>query len=267
MKKESENILWFSDINKNSIPEVGGKGANLGEMFNIKLPIPNGFCVTAQAYRTFLEKTKIEGDISTLLKNLNVENTNQLDNISYKIRELIVESNIPKKIEEEIIENYSNLDVDSSLLRSGGALDLIKSGRGNAFVAVRSSATAEDLPEASFAGQQATFLNVKGNKALIESVKNCWASLFTSRAIYYRESNNFEHMKVYISVVIHKMVNGDVSGVMFTANPTNNDSSEIMIEGSYGVGETIVSGEVNPDNFIVDKESLKIKEKRIRNKL
>ncbi|MBS3150445.1 phosphoenolpyruvate synthase [Candidatus Woesearchaeota archaeon] len=266
MKREEENILWFSDLSKDSIPEVGGKGANLGEMFNIKLPIPNGFCVTVSAYQTFLDATGIKSRISNLLKNLDVENTDSLNEVSYKIRELIVKSSMPKNIEKEIIENYGNLDVNPSLLKSGGALDFIKSGRGNAFVAVRSSATAEDLLEASFAGQQATFLNVIGNKALIEAVKNCWASLFTSRAIYYRENNNFDHMKVYISVVIHKMVNGDVSGVMFTANPSTNNENEIMIEGSYGVGETIVSGQVNPDNFILDKESLAVKERKIKHK-
>src|SRR3989338_2474036 len=152
MKREEENILWFSDLSKDSIPEVGGKGANLGEMFNIKLPIPNGFCVTVSAYQTFIDATGIKSRISNLLKNLDVENTDSLNEVSYKIRELIVKSSMPKNIEKEIIENYGNLDVNPSLLKSGGALDFIKSGRGNAFVAVRSSAPAEDLLAASFAG-------------------------------------------------------------------------------------------------------------------
>src|SRR3989344_8697396 len=260
MKREEENILWFSDLSKDSIPEVGGKGANLGEMFNIKLPIPNGFCVTVSAYQTFLDATGIKSRISNLLKNLDVENTDSLNEVSYKIRELIVKSSMPKNIEKEIIENYGNLDVNPSLLKSGGALDFIKSGRGNAFVAVRSSATAEDLLQASFAGQQATFLNVKGKTYLLQAVKDCWASLYTGRAIYYRQKNNFPHEKVALCVVVQKQVNSEKSGIMFSINPATNNEGEIVIEAVYGLGEAVVSGSVSPNTYIVDKETEKIKE-------
>ena len=267
MKKESEFILWFSDINMDSLPKVGGKAASLGEMFNIKLPIPNGFCVTAYAYEHFLEKTNIKTRISRLLKNINVEETENLEETAQKVQDIILEQEMPIEIKKEILESYEVMNIDSGLANAGqSALNLIKAGRDLPYVAVRSSATAEDLPEASFAGQQATFLNVKGTKNVIEAVKKCWASLFTARAIYYRTKNNFDHMKVYLCAIVHRMINGDVSGVMFTANPTTNDESEIMIEASYGVGETIVSGSVNPDNYLVNKEDLFIKEIKIHKK-
>src|SRR3989344_367227 len=267
MKKESEFILWFSDINMESLPQVGGKAASLGEMFNMKLPIPNGFCITAEGYQYFLDETNIKNKIAKLLENLDVENTDVLEETAKKIQELIVKQEIPIRIKNSILESYELMNVSPDLLDTNGtALSFIKAGRDLPYVAVRSSATAEDLPQASFAGQQETFLNVKGNKNLLESIKKCWASLFTARAIYYRTKNNFDHMKVYLCVIVHKMINGDVSGVMFTANPTNNDESEIMIEASYGVGETIVSGSVNPDNYMVDKSSLEIKSIKVHKK-
>src|SRR3989344_2806362 len=213
MKKESEFILWFSDINMDSLPRVGGKAASLGEMFNIKLPIPNGFCITSEAYTYFIEKTDIKIKIARLLKNLDVEDTTSLEETAKKIQELIINQEIPSRIKIPITESYELMNVSPHLINSGdSALNLIKTGRDAAYVAVRSSATAEDLPQASFAGQQATFLNVKGNKNVLEAVKECWASLFTARAIYYRTKNNFDHMKVYLCVIIHKMINGDVSG-------------------------------------------------------
>ena len=267
MKKEGEFILWFNEISMNSLPKVGGKAASLGEMFNIKLPIPNGFCVTADAYSYFLEETNIKNKIAKLLDNLDVEDTSKLEETADKIQELMIKQEVPHKIKNVITESYELMNIDPSLVNTGNsALSYIKAGRDSPYVAVRSSATAEDLPNASFAGQQATFLNVKGNKNVLEAVKKCWASLFTARAIYYRTKNNFDHMKVYLCTIVHKMINGDVSGVMFTANPATNDESEIMIEGSYGVGEAVVSGEVNPDNFIVDKETLEIKSFKIHKK-
>jgi len=267
MKKESELILWFNEISMNSLPKVGGKAASLGEMFNIKLPIPNGFCITADAYSYFLEETNIKTKIAKLLKDIDVENTSELEEIADKIQELIIKQEIPYRIKTAITEAYDLMNVSPELIKQNhSALSYIKAGRDSPYVAVRSSATAEDLPNASFAGQQATFLNVKGNKNVLESVKKCWASLFTARAIYYRNKNNFDHMKVYLCAIVHKMINGDVSGVMFTANPATNNENEIMIEGSYGVGESVVSGEVNPDNFIVDKETLEIKSFKINKK-
>jgi pyruvate, water dikinase len=232
------NILWFKEIRKNDISKVGGKGANLGEMFNNKIPIPDGFCVTAQAYEKFIEFNGIKDEIKQLL-DIDIENTNQLQNASEKINELILKSQIPIDIKNDIIKAYSNL---------------------NCFVAVRSSATAEDLPTASFAGQQATYLNVKGKENIVKYVQNCWASLFTARAIYYRETNKFDHMSVLISVVVQKMVNSDSAGVMFTVHPVTNNRNEMIIEGSFGLGELVVSGSVTPDSYIVTKKPLEIKD-------
>jgi pyruvate, water dikinase len=232
------NILWFNQIRKEDISKVGGKGANLGEMFNSKIPVPNGFCVTAKAYEKFIEFNGIKDEIKQLL-NIDFENTNELQNASEKINELILKSQIPIDIKNDIINAYSNL---------------------NCFVAVRSSATAEDLPTASFAGQQATFLNVKGEKNIVNYVQQCWASLFTARAIYYRETNKFDHMQVLISVVVQKMVNSDSAGVMFTVHPVTNNRNEMIIEGSFGLGELVVSGSVTPDSYIVTKKPFEIKD-------
>jgi len=260
------NILWFKGISKDNIPQVGGKGANLGEMYNSGFPIPPGFCVTAQAYEDFITTTGIKDQIYRLLENLNVEDTVALRETSKKIGEIILQTPVPGRIKEDIIEAYENMNIDEEIFKSGNAqaLDIIKrTGREPPFVAVRSSATAEDLPEASFAGQQATFLNIKGANALIKSVQKCWASLFTARAIYYRVKNNFPHEKVLIAVVVQKMVNSDKSGVIFSINPVTNNESEIMIEAGFGLGEAVVSGAINPDQYIIDKGTEHIKSKKV----
>ena len=238
-------IAWFESINKKDILLVGGKGANLGEMFN-KFPIPNGFCVTVNAYKKFLKENNLESKIFPLLAKLDIENTKELEKASKTIQSLIIKAKIPNDVKEEIVSSYRKLK--------------------EKFIAVRSSATAEDLPTASFAGQQATFLNVKGEKSLIEAVKKCWASLFTARAIYYRVVNNFKHEKVLIAVVVQEMINAEKAGVMFSANPVSRDKNEVIIEASFGLGEAVVSGQVNPDCYIVDKKSLKIKEMKINEK-
>jgi len=251
-------IAWFKDLNKDSIPTAGGKGANLGEMFNLGLPVPRGFVVTAQTYKEFTEKTNLQNKIFALLKGLDVEDNAQLQKVSQQIQDLINMTLVPVEIAKEVEENY---EVLSSQRRSEEQMEGL-----NVFVAVRSSATAEDLPSASFAGQQATFLNVRGKGDLIKAVRACWASLFTARAIYYRVKNNFDHTKVLIAVVVQKMVNSDKSGIMFTINPANNQEDEIVIEAIYGLGEAIVSGEVSPDFYAVDKNSLEIKKQEIRAK-
>jgi len=252
-------VAWFKDLNKDSIPIAGGKGANLGEMFNLSLPVPGGFCVTAQTYKLFLERTLLKPRMEALLKGLNVEDTDTLQNIADQIQKLIIATKIPEDIAEEIKDNYELLS--ASKMKATNLVDAEE-----VFVAVRSSATAEDLPSASFAGQQATFLNVKGKESVVEAVRACWASLFTARAIYYREKHQFDHMKVLISAVVQKMVNADQSGIMFTINPSDNVSSEIVIEAIYGLGELIVGGEVNPDMFRVDKNSREIIKMEIRKK-
>jgi len=252
------HVAWFKDLNKDSLQVAGGKGTNLGIMFNLGLPVPPGFAVTAQTYKEYTERTNTRDKIGELLKGLDVEDTDKLQETAKKIQELIVSTPIPDDIAEEIEESYE-------LLGAGkGAHDLVESE--DVFVAVRSSATAEDLPSASFAGQQATYLNIKGKKNVVSAVLACWASLFTARAIYYRERNKFDHMKVYISAIVQKMVNSDQSGIMFTINPSTNNDKEIVIEAVYGLGEMIVGGEINPDLYIVDKESKKIKKIEVKKK-
>ncbi len=249
-------VAWFKDLNKDSIGIAGGKGANLAEMINADLPVPNGFAVTAQTYKEFIEKTGIKKQIQDKLNNLNVDDTETLQRVAKEVQKIITDSEIPEAMKEEIIDNYELLGENKE------AHDLIEAKE--VFVAVRSSATAEDLPEASFAGQQATYLNIKGKNRVITAVRACWASLFTARAIYYRAKNKFDHDKVLISAIVQKMVNSDKAGVMFTINPSNNQENEIVIEAVYGLGEAIVSGSVNPDTYIVDKNSKSIKSMKIK---
>ncbi len=247
-------IRWFKEIHKEDISSVGGKGANLGEMYNIGLPVPPGFFITAQTYKEFIEETNIKEKIEQILHGLDVENTDQLQEKANEVQKLIVKTPIPKKIQEEIVEAYEIICTEEDVNKKSDPL----------FVAVRSSATAEDLPTASFAGQQATFLNVRGKEELIKAVSLCWASLFTARAVYYREKNNFEHMKVLISVVVQKMVNSEKSGIMFSVNPSTNNESEIVIEAGWGLGEAVVSGSINPDLYVVDKDTMRIKKKELK---
>ena len=233
-----KNIIWFNDLTIKDIDKAGGKGASLGEMSSF-MPVPEGFVVTAQAYEAFTNQ--IKKDIFDLLKQIKIEDSEQLDRVAKDIRDIILKTQIPNELQKEIEDNYNKL---------------------KGFVAVRSSATAEDLPEASFAGQQDTYLNVKGANKVLDSVRRCWASLFTARAIYYRETNKFKHEDVLIAVVIQRMINSESAGVMFTVNPVNNDKQEMIIEGAFGLGEMVVSGQLTPDMYLVTK-NLEIKEKNI----
>ena len=247
-------VLWFENLRNPDVPIVGGKNASLGEMINAGMPVPPGFAVTAYAYETFIEQTGIAKKIYKII-NETVTDPNdpkQYDAASKKIRALIEKTPMPPKIANSIKAAYKELNKRSSLKAT--------------FVAVRSSATAEDLPDASFAGQQETFLNVKGPDELLDKVVKCWSSLFTPRAIFYRNEKGFAHEKVFISVGVQKMVNSRAAGVMFTINPVTGKTDEIVIEGNYGLGETVVSGAVNPDDFVVDKATLKIQERRIARK-
>ncbi len=255
-----KTISWFKEISKDSISIVGGKGANLGEMYNLEMPVPPGFIVNAEAYKEFIEVTNIKEKITEILSDLNVENNDELQNKANKVQKLIIATEIPDDIKEDIIDAYESMGISDE---QANAAELVKKGE-DEFVAVRSSATAEDLPEASFAGQQATFLNIKGSEDVVKAVRACWASLFTARAIYYRVKNNFEHMKVLIAVVVQKMVNSDKAGVTFSVNPSTNNENEIVVEACFGLGEAIVSGSVNPDSYIVDKNTMEIKSKDIK---
>ena len=257
-----EFVKWFSELDKNSVSVSGGKGANLAEMYNLKIPVPPGFVVTAHSYDYFLEKSKTKEKINEILENIDYKNVKQLDELTSKIRKLIVNSKIPKEIEEEIIEAYENLSADVPKTQS--AHDIIKKSFEPVFVAVRSSATAEDLEDASFAGQQETFLNVKGNDELLESVKKCFASLFTSRATYYRQKKGFKHMETKLAVIVQKMVNSDKSGVIFSKDPSYKNDN-IIIEAVFGLGEGIVSGKITPDRYRISRK-LKILKKEILDK-
>ena len=243
MKKGSKIIAWFNEIDKGDIASVGGKGANLGEMTQAKIPVPPGFVVTASAYFEFLSRTKLVNDIPLYLHDLNVNDSKKLQNAADLIKEKISSFPMPSDIADEIKKAYRKL--------------------GSNLVAVRSSATAEDLPDASFAGQQSTFLNISGEDAVINAVQNCWASLFESRAIFYRNENKYDHLQVGIAVPVQTMIQSQASGVMFTIEPLSNDKTKIFIEAIHGLGEYIVSGEITPDSYLVDKSELKIVDKKI----
>ncbi len=252
--KEKELVLWFDNLRNTDVSIVGGKNASLGEMIHAALPVPFGFAVTAYSYEKYIAEKKIAEQIYKIITDTvtNPNDPRQYDVASKKIRELIEKTPMPKDIEASIRSAYVELNKRFNLK--------------DTFVAVRSSATAEDLPDASFAGQQETYLNVKGADDLIDKVRKCWSSLFTPRAIFYRTEKGFPHEKVFISVGVQKMVNSRAAGVMFTINPVTGNRDEIVIEGNFGLGETVVSGAVNPDDFVVDKNSMLIKERRISRK-
>lgn len=236
--------LFFNEINKKDLPLVGGKGANLGEMTQAGFPVPNGFCVTTEAYKEFIKFNDLSGFISHVIKDANLDNISQ---IGEQLREKVKKSILPEKVSQEITKAIENIGSDN-------------------YYAVRSSATAEDLAFASFAGQQDTYLNVKGQNNLLTAVKDCWSSLFTDRAILYRIQNKIEHEKVHMSVVIQKMVLPEVSGIMFTADPVSGRRDIISIDASYGLGEALVSGLVSPDIYKFRKSIRQIESKTIAEK-
>lgn len=240
----NKNILWFKDIHSVDIPHAGGKGANLGEMFNFGIPVPNGFVVTSDAYFEFIETNKLQPKIKDILTTTDIDQPDQLHAASKKIKNILKKAPIPLNTANEIMSSYKKL--------SGFG------GLKNVPVAVRSSATAEDLPDASFAGQQETFLHVIGEANVVQRVRDCWASLFTPRAIFYREKKKFNHFKVGIAVPIQKMVNSEISGIAFSLNPVSNNKNQIVIETIWGLGEYIVQGVVTPDQHIVDKTKWKV---------
>ncbi len=247
-------VIWFEDLKRTDIPSVGGKNANLGEMISANVPVPPGFAITAYSYKKFIEETKISGNIYEIIGSIvDPSDPKQYKSASKKIRELIEATPMPEDVEKAIRSAYE------------GLCDKLKMK--DAFVAVRSSATAEDLPDASFAGQQDTFLNVKGIADVLEKTVKCWSSLFTPRAIFYRNEKGFQHEQVFISVGVQKMVNSRSAGVMFTLDPVSGDRDKIVIEGNYGLGEAVVSGAVIPDDFVVSKGPLNIIGRRLAKKM
>jgi pyruvate,water dikinase len=245
--KKVPDILTLEEIKKEDIPSVGGKGASLGEMFSIGLPVPRAFVVTAQAFRRFLGETGIEERLFAGLAGLNVDDNAALEEASRKARELVLSVPIPQQLQKRIKDAYREL-------------------RGDPVVAVRSSATAEDLPDASFAGQQETYLNIQGNGDLIQAVQRCWASLYGARAIYYRAKQGFDDRTVNIAVVVQELVQAETAGVMFTSHPVTGEPLTI-IEGSWGLGEAVVSGSVSPDKYVFDHRSGQVVDRLISQKL
>ena len=246
-----EIVKWFEDLGKVDVNKAGGKGANLGELVKAGLPVPPGFVVTAQAYLLFNTESGLSQKIVHAMEGIDVDDTAALQAKAREVQEMIIGTEMPANIKNEILKAYDEM--------AGG-----ESGKA-LFVAVRSSATMEDSEQASFAGMNATFLNVHGREDLIRKVKECWASLYGARVISYRAKKEFYDEPV-IAVVVQKMVNSDKAGVMFTANPRNNNLNSLVIEGAFGLGEVVVGGLVSPDYYELEKNGLKLKDARVSHK-
>ena len=246
MDKSKAYLLWFEQLERKDVDIVGGKSSSLGEMTSkTDVPVPYGFATTAYAYRYFIEKTGLREKMRSLLAGLtDVEDSDQLSSVCKALRQAIMEQDMPQDLQAAIREAYAQLAE--------------KVGEESPYVAVRSSATAEDLPDASFAGQQDTYLNVRGTDMVIQKVKECYASCFTDRAVYYREKQGYDHLSLALSAVVQMMVFSKAAGVMFTVNVANGDDKNIMIEGAWGLGEYVVGGIVTPDSYIVSKKDMKI---------
>ena len=254
MSRDTAYVLWFDELHREDVDIVGGKSSSLGEMTSsTNVPVPYGYATTAHGYRYFMEETGLVERIKAKLEELHdVENSALLRKVTAEVRQMIMDEEMPDPLAAAIRESYEEL--------------ARKVGEENPFVAVRSSATAEDLPDASFAGQQDTYLNVRGADMIIAKVKECYASTFTDRATYYRVKQGFDHMTVALSAAIQMMVYSKAAGVMFSVNIMNGDDKSIIIEGSWGLGEYVVQGTVTPDNFTVDKATLQITDRMINDK-
>ncbi len=241
-------IRWFRELGIADVALVGGKNASLGEMYCELTPkgirVPNGFAITAEAYRLFLSRSGLDGEIRSILKGLDTGNLADLADRGRKVREAILTRPLPDDVQEEILQAYAEL------CREYGA---------ETDTAVRSSATAEDLPTASFAGQQESYLNVRGDRALLDACRHCIASLFTDRAISYRVDKGFDHFAVALSIGVQRMVRSDLgaAGVLFTLDTESGFPDVVLINSAYGLGECVVKGRVDPDEFLVYKPTLK----------
>lgn len=246
--------IALESLGKEHVALAGGKAANLAEMINAKLPVPPGFAVTTESFLEFINANGLKPKIDEIINNTDTDDPEQLLSASKKIKDMIISAKTPAQIEESILSSYRSLYVsEEAQLVGGKALDFIMAGRDQMLVAVRSSATAEDAAETSFAGQMVSILNVRGPKMLVESVKRCWSSLYEPRAIFYRNQNKIGEQAM--AVIVQKMITADKSGVMFTANPVDGDTGKIVIEAAWGLGESVVSGSVTPDSYIYDKRT------------
>jgi pyruvate,water dikinase len=231
--------VWFDELTRNDVPLAGGKGANLGDMVRASLPVPPGFVITAPAYRLLVESAGLVDKIDDLLLDLDRSLCDELQAVEPQIRDLFVDVPIPPDLQRSILEHYRKLGADVP-------------------VAVRSSATAEDLAGASFAGQQDTLLNVMGEDALLQAVRRCWSSLFTAQAIFYRSQRGFDDSQVSMGVVVQKMVSSEKSGVSFTVDPVMRNHYQMVIESVWGLGEGVVSGHITPDHHKLDRETYEL---------
>ena len=232
-----KHLKPFSKINKSSVAEAGGKGASLGEMSNAKIPVPPGFVILASTFDRFLDETDLKQEIEARLKEVNPEDTNSINKASNVLRDVTHDTKMPEDLTEEILQAYDGLGAE--------------------FVAVRSSATAEDSAVASWAGELDTFLNIT-RENVVEKVKECWSSLFTPRAIFYRHEKDLVDAQVSVAVVIQKMIQSEISGIAFTVHPVTEDYNQMIIEAGYGLGEAIVSGQITPDAYVIGKSDMSI---------
>ncbi len=228
----SQFIKNFTKISKKDIKIAGGKGASLGEMSKVGLPVPPGFVIIAKAFDYFLEKDDIYIDIEAQLEKVNYDDTNTIDRYSNVVRDIIADTPVPAELVKEILEEFKKL--------------------GSKFVAVRSSATAEDSESASWAGELETYLNTT-EKTLLANVKKCWSSLFTPRAIFYRKEKDLHKTEVSVAVVVQEMVESEISGICFTVHPVTQDKEQMIIEAGWGLGEAVVSGSITPDSYVIEK--------------
>lgn len=245
-------VCWLEECRKDSVPLVGGKCSSLGELINAGVRVPPGFALTTEGYRRFMGDAGINQEVQSLLVGLDIQDMEALEKSSMAIRELIEAQSFPTELEDLVAEMYRRLSVRSCLPAVP--------------VAVRSSATAEDLPGASFAGQQDTYLWIRGADEVLYNMRRCISSLYTGRAIAYRINQGYDDDQVAISIGVQKMANSFTAGVMFTIHPANGDRSVIVIDSNYGFGESVVSGEVTPDNFVVNKITMDIIERTISQK-
>ena len=236
-------VLWLDEIGKDAIPSVGGKAASLGDLSRTEIPVPPGFVVTAETYRAFIETAQLGEAIHHRLDALHVDDTERLHAAAHRMKRLVTDAEVPNHVVEAILTAYQKL--------------------GRPLVAVRASGVATDLPDASFAGKLATYLNISGEQEVVTAVKRCWASLFNPQAIFYRTHQGYDHLSVASAVIVQQMVQPEVSGVMFTAEPLFNDPSQIVVEAMWGTGETAVTGAITPDLYCLDKASLTILDRKV----
>lgn len=232
----------FTQLSKKDVGIAGGKGASLGEMTQAGIPVPPGFVILAGSFDQFIEETQLKADIESILENVDHKDINSVDGASAEIRAMILNADFPEDIKKEVEKSFHELDAE--------------------LVAVRSSATAEDAADASWAGELESYLNTTKDD-LLEKVKLCWSSLFTPRAIFYRFEKGLNQTKVSVAVVVQKMVQSVVSGICFTVHPVTEDRNQMVIEAGYGLGEAIVGGKITPDTYVIDKENLEFIDKYI----